>query len=434
MPISVAIVGSGPAGFYTAEALLKSNPDVRIDIVERLPPPFGLIRDGVAPDHQTTKKISAKFGRTAMADKVRYWGNVEVGRDIDLAELRAIYDAVVLCVGAPLDRALGIPGEDKSGVYGSATFVAWYNGHPDFRDLAPDLNASAVAVVGVGNVAIDIARVLVKTEAEMAESDLTDHARAIIHDSPLTDVYLLGRRGPVEAKFTNVELREMGKLADCAANVDPAQLPDGVGELPDRDRRLKEKNLATLREFAAGGSGGKSKRVHFHFYAAPVEILGGERVEGLRLERTRLDGGRAVGTGEFYTIECGVVIAAIGYRAGPVAGAPFDADRHIVANVDGRVDKGLYTAGWIGRAPSGVISSNRADAAAAAACIAEDIGEEGSKPGRPALEQLLAKRGVRHVSFADWQRIDAAEVANAPAPAPRRKFTTLKEMLAVLDG
>jgi ferredoxin--NADP+ reductase len=431
MPLSVAIVGSGPAGFYTAEELLKSGADVSIDIIERLLSPFGLIRDGVAPDHQTTKKISAKFERTALRDEVRYFGNVEVGRDVGLAELRRIYDAVVLCVGASLDRALHIPGEDKSGVYGSAAFVGWYNAHPDFRNLDPDLNTSAVAVVGVGNVAIDVARVLVKTKVEMAASDLPDYAERVIRSSPLTDVYMLGRRGPVEAKFTNVELREMGKLEDCVPRVDPAQLPDGVGDLPDRDRRLKEKNLATLREFAAGGSGEKSKRVHFQFYAAPVEILGGERVEGLRLERTRVVEGRAVGTGEFYTIQCGVVIAAVGYRAGPFEDAPFDAERHIVPNADGRVDDGLYAAGWIMRGPTGVISSNRADGATVAQHIGADF-PQGAKPGREAFEKLLGERGVRWITYADWQKIDQAEIANAPAGAPRRKFLTVEDMLAVL--
>ncbi len=432
MAVSVAIVGSGPAGFYTAEALVKSGADVRIDIIERLPTPFGLIRDGVAPDHQTTKKVSAKFERTALRDEVRYYGNVEVGRDVGLAELRRIYDAVVLCVGAPLDRALHVPGEDKSGVYGSAAFVGWYNGHPDFCNLDPDLDTSAVAVVGVGNVAIDVARVLVKTRAEMAASDMPDYAREVIRSLPLTDVYVLGRRGPVEAKFTNVELREMGRLEDCVPRVDPAQLPDGVGDLPDRDLRLKEKNLATLRDFAGRGSEEKAKRVHFRFYAAPVEILGGQRVEGLRLECTRVEGGRAVGTGEFFTIQCGVVIAAIGYHASPIEGAPFDAGRYIVPNADGRVEEGLYAAGWIMRGPTGVISSNRADGAAVAECIRTDF-PQGSKPGREAFNALLRERAVRHVSYADWQKIDAAEIGNATPPAPRRKFVTVEEMLAILE-
>ena len=432
MPVSVAIVGSGPAGFYTAEALLNSVADARIDIIERLATPFGLIRDGVAPDHQTTKKISAKFERTALRDEVRYYGNVEVGRDVGLDELRRIYDAVVLCVGAPLDRALHIPGEDKSGVHGSAAFVGWYNGHPDFRDLDPDLNTSAVVVVGVGNVAIDIARILVKTKAEMATSDLPEYVDRVIRSSPLTDVYMFGRRGPIEAKFTNVELREMGRLEDCVPVVDHAQLPEEISGLSDRDLRLKEKNLATLREFAGCRSEEKSKRVHFQFYAAPVEILGGHRVEGLRLERTRIDGGRAVGTGDFFTIECGVVIAAIGYRASPIAGAPFDADRHIVPYEDGRVDEGLYAAGWIMRGPTGVISTNRTDARQAAEQIRADFAAGGRKPGREALDTLLRERRVRPVSYGDWQAIDKAEMANARDGAPRRKFVTMEDMLAVL--
>ncbi len=432
MVLSVAIVGSGPAGFYTAEALAKTAAEVRIDIIERLPTPFGLIRGGVAPDHQTTKRVARSFEKTALRDEVRYYGNVEVGRDVGLAELREIYDAVVLAVGAPLDRPAGIPGEDKRGVYGSAAFVGWYNAHPDFRDLDPDLDTPAVVVIGNGNVAIDVARVLVKTPEEMRTSDLARYAARAIDSSPLTDVYMVGRRGPVEAKFTNVELREMGRLEDCEPLVDPAVLPDGVGELPDRERRLKEKNLATLREFAASETGAKRCRLHFQFCAAPVEILGGERVEGVRLERTRVEGARAVGLGEFFEIECGVVIPAIGYRAEPIEGAPFDSRRSIVPNVNGRVDDGLYVAGWVMRGPTGVISSNRADGVAVAGAIADEVAP-GSRPGRGAFEKLLAARGVRHVSYADWKRIETAEESNATAPAPRRKFAAVDDMLALLD-
>ena len=281
MPLSVVIVGSGPAGFYAAEALLKSGEaDVRVDILDRLPTPFGLIRAGVAPDHQTTKKVAKSFERTALRDEVRYYGNVDVGRDVRLPELREIYDAVVLAVGAPFDRPLGIPGENKAGVYGSAAFVGWYNGHPDFRDLEPDLNTGAVAVVGVGNVAIDVARVLVKTSDEMAASDIPDYAARAIRSAPITDVYMFGRRGPVEAKFTNVELREMGKLENCVPVVDAAQLPEDVGDIEGRDRRIKERNLASLREFVQRSADEKPKRVHFQFYAAPVEVLGGETGRG----------------------------------------------------------------------------------------------------------------------------------------------------------
>ena len=436
MPISVAIIGAGPAGFYTAEALLKSDQDVAVDIIDWLPTPYGLIRAGVAPDHQTTKKVSRNFARTATNEAVGYYGNIKVGRDVSLAELRAFYDAVVLAVGSPHDRALGIPGEDKAGVFGSAEFVGWYNGHPSFCDLNPDLNTKAVAVIGNGNVAIDVARVLVKTPEEMATSDLPDYAAKAIQESPITDVYMFGRRGPVDAKFTNVELREMGKLETCVPQVDGSLLPDDVSDFPglsDRDRRLKERNMATLREFAERKADEKPKRVHFEFYAAPVEILGGDRVEGLRLERTKVEEGRAVGTGEFFEIECGLVLAAIGYQATPIEGAPFDAKRGVVPNEDGRVEDGLYAVGWVKRGPTGVIATNRPDGVAVAGHILEDFAK-GEKPGREAFEGLLRERDLRPVSFDNWLSIEAAEEANAPAPAPRLKFYRIDAMLEAIGN
>ena len=434
MTVSVAIIGTGPAGFYTADALIKQGVDCTIDLIDRLPTPYGLIRFGVAPDHQTTKKVSRAFEKTAMSEKCHFYGNVEVGRDVSLGELREMYDAVVLAVGAGHDRLVGIPGEDKIGVIGSATFVGWYNAHPDLRNLDPDLNTSNVVVIGNGNVAIDIARVLVKTREEMADSDLPEYATAAIETSPITDVYMLGRRGPIEAKFTNVELREMGELKNAVPLVDAAQLPDEVGDLDNpRDQRLKEKNLATLKEFIKFKPADAPKHVHFGFYANPVEILGGDRVEGLRLEKTKVVGGRAVGTGEFFEIACSLVIPAVGYRSLPVADVPFDDKNFVVVHDDGRVGPGLYAVGWIKRGPSGVISTNRPDGATAAAHIVEDCGE-GGKPGRAALEPHLAERGVRVVTFDDWKKIESAEVAAAPGAAPRRKFETLNEMLDVLGN
>lgn len=432
MPISVAIVGSGPAGFYVADALLKAGRDTEIDILERLPAPFGLIGYGIAPDHQTTKNIARTFGQTLAGKHVRYFGNVEVGRDIGLAELRELYDAVILAVGAPRDRALPIPGIDKQGVIGATAFVGWYNGHPDFQALNPDLDVSSVAVIGNGNVAIDVARVLVKTPAEMVASDLPGYAARAIHGSPLRDVRMFGRRGPVQANFTNVELREMGNLEACVPIVDPAQIPQAVPDgMADRDRRLKEKNLATLRDFIGRDPASRAKRVHFQFFAAPQEVLGNGRVRGLRLERTRLEEGRAVGTGALFDVCCGLVVYAIGNAASPLDGAPFDADRAIIANVDGRVGDGLYAVGWAMRDPVGVISTNRRDAVMVAKDIAADI-SAGDKPGRPALEQLLAARGVRRIDFAEWGKIGAAEIANATPGAPRRKFLSRQDMLDVL--
>ena len=438
MAIKVAIIGSGPAGLYTVDALLEmgkaQGKDFHIDVIERLPSPFGLIRFGVAPDHQSTKNIIKVFERTVLRDEVTYLGNVAVGRDVSLEELRGLYDAVVLAVGAGHDRPLGVPGEDKQGVYGSASFVGWGNCHPDLVDLAPQLDVKAVVVIGIGNVALDVARVLVKTPAEMATSDLNSVAAEAIAAAPLSDVYMVGRRGPVDAKFTNVELREMGDLADCAPVVDAAVLPADAAEVANaRDRRLRERNLATLRSFTEMSPEGKAKRCHFLFYASPVEILGDERVTGVKFERTKVEGGAAVGSGEYFTIDCGVVIAAIGYMSHAVDGAPYDQRRAIVPNDDGRVEAGLYVAGWIKRGPSGVISTNKGDGKTVAQLIDADI-SDGGRPGGDGLTALLAERAVRVVTYADWQRIEAAEIAAAVPPAPRRKFTRVADMLAVLDG
>jgi NADPH-dependent glutamate synthase beta subunit-like oxidoreductase len=433
MTIKVAVIGSGPSGFYTVDALLKGEKDVQIDIIDRLPTPFGLIRGGVAPDHQTTKKVARVYEKSALADGVAYYGNVEVGRDVSIEELKDMYDAIVLAVGAPRDRKLGIPGEDKIGVYGSADFVGWYNGHPDFTDLAPDLNTPTVVVIGNGNVAVDAARVLVKTEEEMTATDLADHAADAIQASPITDVYMVGRRGPIEAKFTNVELREMGKLDNCLPVIDADQLPETVeGDWSDRDLRLKERNLATMKEFPDVDPTGKAKRVHFTFYAKPAEILGGDKVEGIRMEATKVENGRSVGTGEFFNIACGLVIPAIGYFSDPFPGVPFDADNGIVVHDGGRVGDNIYAVGWIKRGPTGVIGSNKPDGDIAATQIFEDIAE-GAKPGRDALDPLLRERDVRVVSYQDWQSIDAAEVSGAKPGAPRRKFVTIEAMVAALD-
>jgi len=435
MPVSVAIVGSGPAGFYTAGALLKSGADVTIDIIERLPAPYGLIRFGVAPDHAKTKNVQAAYARTAEDERVRYFGNVEVGRDISVDELREIYDAVVLATGASVDRPLGIPGDDKAGIVGVAAFVGWYNGHPDFRDLDPPLDTSSVVVIGVGNVAVDVARVLTKTPAEMAATDLTDYAAAAIHAAPITDVHMVGRRGPAQAKFSNVELREMGQLANCAPVIDAGVIPDGApSDVSARDARLIERNLATLRDFAALDPGPREKRVHFVFRASPVEILGGARVEAVKFERTKVDAdGRAVGLGEYYEISCGLVIPAIGYYSEPIEGVPFDTGRGRAESNDGLIEEGLYCVGWIKRGPSGVIGSNKPDGDKAAELILEAF-PLGKKPGRSALVQLLAERGVRVVDFDAWKKIDAAETAAATDGAPRAKLTRIDDMLAVLDG
>ena len=435
MAISIAIIGSGPAGFYAADAIMKNIDDPAIDIIERLPTPYGLIRGGVAPDHQTTKKVAKKFEKTAMADGLRYFGNVEVGRDVTLDELREIYDVVILAIGAPADRKLTIPGADKLGVHGSAAFVGWYNGHPDFVELEPNHNIDAAVVIGNGNVALDVARLLVRSKSGRAKTDLPLYAREAMDNSPIKDVYVLGRRGPLEAKFTNVELREMLELTECVSMVDPADLPDEMpADMDSRDRRLAEKNLETLRAFATIDPAGKHKRAHFVFYAQPVEILGDDFVQGIRIERTKLENGRAVGTGETYDIPCGMVIAAIGYRANPIPGLPYDEALGIIPNDKGRIEKGIYAVGWIKRGPSGVISSSRPDGIEVAEHIVADFPDGGSKPGHDRLTALLAERAVRVVHFGDWQRLEQAEVARAKGPQPRHKFTDISDMIGHLEG
>jgi len=436
MTLRVAIIGSGPSGFYTAESLLRAVDDVEVDIVERLPTPYGLIRGGVAPDHAKTKNVARAYEKTARDPRVRYFGNVALGADVGLDNLREMYDAVVLATGAAVDRPLGIPGDDKPGVLGVAAFVGWYNGHPDFCDLDPPLETEAVAVVGVGNVAVDVARVLTKTPAEMVATDLTDYAAEAIHAAPIRDVYMFGRRGPHHAKFSNVELREMGQLEDSAPVLDPAQLPAEVPEdwaatLSDRDLRMTQRNLATLHEFADMDAGDRQKRVHFSFYANPVEVLGDDRVEGIRLEKTRIEDGRAVGTGETFDVACGLVIPAIGYHSDPIDGVPFEWGRS--KNDDGRIDTGLYAVGWIKRGPSGVIGSNKPDGDTAARQIVEDCGNGSGKPGREALDNHLQANNIRVVTFDDWKQIEAAEEAAATPPAPRRKFGRVADMMAVLQ-
>ncbi len=438
-PLSIAVVGAGPSGFYTVDSLLKSGRDCRIDVIEALPAPYGLIRGGVAPDHQTTKRVSQSYARTAQEPAVRYYGNVELGRDLELDELRRLYDAVVLAVGAPLDRRLELPGGDKAGVYGSAAFVGWYNGHPDHVDLDPLLDRPEVVVIGNGNVALDVARVLVKTPAEMRASDLPEHAARAIHGAPIRTVHIVGRRGPADAKFTPKELKELGRLADCRPVVDADQLPadvpaDLAARLSARDLRVRRKNLEILHGLAARPAGRESKRLHIRFWLRPLEVLGGERVETVRFERTRSEGERLVGTGETLDIPCGTVVAAIGYRNRPLPGLRADPARGTFANRRGRIATRLYVVGWAKRGPSGVIGSNKPDADMVAADIVAAGPAPEPRPGRQGLERLLRDRGIRWVSFEDWQRIDRAEIAGAGPESPRRKLVRIKDMLAVLDG
>lgn len=433
--IQVAIVGAGPSGLYVADALARKLPQVRVDILDRLPTPLGLLRGGVAPDHQATKSIARQFDRVLGKECVRFLGNVAVGRDVSYQELKSAYDIVVICTGAMIDRRMEIPGENLAGVYGSGSFVAWYNGLPGARDLDPLLDGAGVAIVGNGNVALDLARLLGKTEAELANSDLCGHARQKFAAAALTDIWLIGRRGPLDSGFTPLELAELGELSRVAILVDGAQLPSQVpDDMPEERRKIVEKNLALLHGFAARSeSAGKTVRLHFRFNAAPVAILGDLRAKRLKLERTKSAGGITSMTGETFEIPADTVISAIGYRSESFPGLPFDDSHGIVSNQQGRVEPGVYTAGWCKRGPKGVIPANRTDSLAVADLIIADrsLDADRGKAGGMELDRLLVERQVRVVDFAGWQQINAAEIARgAPLQRPREKFTRLEEMLA----
>jgi ferredoxin--NADP+ reductase len=431
----VAIIGSGPAGYYSAEALQKHYGDaVRVDVIDRMPVPYGLIRFGVAPDHQSIKAVYRRYEKVALSDNVRFVGNVLVGRDISVPELLGLYDAVILATGAPHDRKLDIPGADLAGVIGSAAFVGWYNGHPEFAALDPPLGVAAAAVIGNGNVALDVARILSKTPAEFAGSDIVGHALDALEGTAIRAIHVLGRRGPHQIAMTPKELGELGHLDDAAPEVDRADFP------PESEDALLEpglrKSVNHLREFAAL-PGGKRKRIVFDFFARPVRIEADGKVERIVVERTRLDSRKAaVGTGETYAIPCGMVVTCIGYQTPPIAGVPYESDRGRFANADGVIGGGLYCVGWARRGPTGTIGTNRPDGYEIVERIAADLGEggDGGKAGRPGLDRLLADRGVDVVTFRDWQRIEAAEAARARAGSPREKFVAIAEMLGARGG
>ena len=430
-----AVVGSGPAGFYTAEALAKAFGDkARVDIIDRYPVPYGLIRFGVAPDHQSLKAVSKRYDQVAESEGVSFVGNVTVGRDVSAKELLDLYDAVVLAIGAPHDRKLGIPGEDLPGVVGSAEFVGWYNGHPDFADLAPPLGGTHAVVVGNGNVALDCARVLSKNRHEFEGSDIVGHALEALDGSDVRTVTILGRRGPHQISMTPKELGELGHLEAATPVVDAADFPP-----IEEDSALEpghRKSITILREFAsAGPDSSKPKRILFDFFAKPLRIEGDGKAERLLVERTMLDErGAAIGTGETYDVPASLVVTSIGYQTPRIDGVPYDDRGGKFANDHGLIADRLYAVGWARRGPTGTIGTNRPDGYEVAERIASAMppGTDGGRGGGEGLTALLAKRGVRPTNFDDWHRIEAAEVAAARPGSPREKFVRQEDWLKVL--
>ena len=428
-----AVIGSGPAGFYTAEALAKTYGDAaRIDIIDRLPVPYGLIRFGVAPDHQSIKAVAGRYDKVAEGATVRFCGNVPVGEAVSIEELKRCYDAVILATGAPNDRQLGIPGEDLPGVVGSAAFVGWYNGHPDFAGLDPALDGVAAAVIGNGNVALDVARILAKTRNEFSGSDIVGHALDALEQSAIRTITIVGRRGPHQIAMTAKELGELGHLEAATPAVDPADLPPEEADAAlDPGTR---KSVRLLRDFAEQGGPAKGKSIAFDFFARPMAIEGDGRAERLLVERTKLDeAGQSIGTGETYAIPAGFIVSCIGYRTPPIDGVAYDDRGGKFANDGGVIGGGLYCVGWARRGPSGTIGTNRPDGYEVAEIIAAAYpADGGDKPGGEGLDALLAERGIRSTSFADWRTIEAAEAAAARPGAPREKLVRHADWLAVL--
>ena len=429
----IAIIGSGPAGYYTAEAAQKQwGDDVRVDIFDMLPVPYGLIRSGVAPDHQSIKGVSKRYEGTASHDNVRFVGNVTIGEGLAIAELQQLYDAVVLATGAPNDKPAGIAGEELGNVFGSAAFVGWYNGHPQFAKLSPDLSGRTAVVIGNGNVALDVARILAKTTAEFGGSDIVGHALGALQQSRIDRIVILGRRGPHQIAMTPKELGELGHLSRACPRVDPADMP---AEAEDAFLEPgQRKSVTHLRSFAAIPEqfrADKPVEIEFDFFASPRAILGEGAVSGIEVERTVLDpGGRASGTGEVYTIACGLVVTCIGYKTSPIAGVPFEESAGRFANDEGRILPGLYCVGWARRGPSGTIGTNRPDGFGVVERIAEDIGAGAGKQGRAGFDALAAARGLDVVTFRDWKKIEAVEEQRARDGAPREKFVDVGEMIA----
>jgi ferredoxin/flavodoxin---NADP+ reductase len=455
-PLRVAIVGAGPAGYYAADHLLRQDGVVaEVDMFDRLPTPYGLVRLGVAPDHQKIKSVTAVFDKVAAHPRFRFFGGVELGRDLTVDDLRRHYHQILYTTGAQTDRRMGISGEDLRGSHPATEFVAWYNGHPDFRDHQFDLSQERAAIVGVGNVAVDVARVLSRSVDELAKTDIADYALDALRQSRITEVYLLGRRGPAQAAFTNPEIRELGELPQADLVVLPEEVeldPLSRQALESSQDRATSKKVEILQEFARRPPSGKPRRLTVRFLVSPVEILGGPtgQVTGLRLVRNKLVASEAGSlqakpTGEFEELPVGLVFRSVGYKGVPLPGVPFHESWGVILNERGRVldpetkkpRPGEYAAGWIKRGPTGVIGTNKPDAAETVAGMMEDVAHgrllEPVAADREAIARLVSERQPDHVSYEDWRRLDQLEVARGRAAGrPRIKFTRVKDMLAAL--
>ncbi len=453
-PLRVAIVGAGPSGFYAAGALLQQKEiHVSIDIFDRLPTPYGLVRYGVAPDHQKIKSVTKVYERTISDSRVRYFGNVGLGEEINHDELKSLYDQIIYATGASSDRQLDIPGENLTGSFSATEFVAWYNGHPDFADFDFDLNTESVAVIGVGNVAMDVTRILAKSIEELSETDIADYALEKLSKSKVKHIHIVARRGPAQAKFTNPEIKELGELAEADVVIKAEDLVlDPASQASLDSDRTAARNLETMQILAEQGTTGKPRQIHFHFLRSPVELLGDDAVTAMRMEVNELhptDTGYIAcdGVGRFETLDVGLVFRSIGYRSVPIPGVPFYEKWGIIPNDKGRVTAthqgeivpGEYVVGWAKRGPTGVIGTNKPDAVETVALMMEDVAsltpvaDASASPN--AIIALLQERNVAYFTFADWLKLEAIEDERGKAQGrPRVKFTSEAAMLAAVKG
>ncbi len=455
-PLRVAIIGSGPAAFFAADHLLKQEGlHVEIDMFERLPTPYGLVRAGVAPDHYKIKSVTKVFAKVASHPQFRFYGFVEFGKEIDLSDLRGHYHQILYATGAQTDKRMGIPGEELKGSHAATEFVGWYNSHPDYRDCQFDLSHERVAIVGVGNVAVDVARILCLTPEELAVTDIANHALKALSRSGIKEVYLLGRRGPAQAAFTNPEIKELGTLADADTIVLPeeAQLDDvSRAALEASDDRATRKKAEILQEYAARKPTGKTRQLFIRFLVSPVELIGDAagQVVKMRLVKNVLQATAAgtpspKATDRFEELSVGLVFRSVGYRGDALPGVPFNERWGVIQNQNGRVVDpetqqpvvGEYCSGWIKRGPTGVIGTNKPDSVETVTCMLEDLARDSilhpSAPQASKMEELVRERQPKHLSFADWLRLDEIEVKNGRAQGrPRDKFSRVEDMLAAL--
>ncbi|MCB9436354.1 MAG: FAD-dependent oxidoreductase [Anaerolineales bacterium] len=453
-PLRVAIIGSGPSGFYAAEALFKSDLTVEVDMYDRLPTPYGLVRGGVAPDHQKIKSVTKVYDKIAENPNFRFYGNVDIGNDLSHDDLLNHYHQIIYAVGAQTDRRLDIPGEDLSGSHAATEFVAWYNGHPDYRELEFDLSQEAAIVVGVGNVAMDVARILARSHAELMETDIADYALEALNKSNIKKIYILGRRGPAQAAFTNPEIKELGEMEDAEIIVDPSEVAlDELSQeyLANANDRAATRNVEIMTKYSEREPNtSKPKQIILRFLASPVEVIGTDRVEAVKIVKNELykdnrGGLRPRATDQFETISAGLIFRSVGYRGVALAGVPFREDWGTIPNEMGRIIVletketvlGEYAVGWIKRGPSGIIGTNKPDSVETVQAMLEDAkaGKVLSPTSSKAedVEGLLKSRNIQYVTYADWHILDQLErERGAEVGRMRLKFTRIEDMLTAL--